>query len=110
MVTHACDPSTQEMEAGISGVRGYPQLHSEFKASLGYLVLKGGLGGEVVRISKKRSKWTSDLILLTRLAKAFSHPTHLVTKNRTVCGGLFHVPALHQILSPRLPFKQKHLP
>lgn len=29
-----CNPSTQEMETGGEG-RGHPELHSEFKASLG---------------------------------------------------------------------------
>lgn len=30
---HACNPSTQEGEAGESSVEGHPQLHSEIKAS-----------------------------------------------------------------------------
>jgi hypothetical protein len=30
-----CNPSTQEMETGGEG-QGHPQLHGEFKASLGY--------------------------------------------------------------------------
>jgi hypothetical protein len=34
---HICEPSTWEVEAGGSEVRGYPQLHSEFEASLGYI-------------------------------------------------------------------------
>lgn len=36
MVAQACNPSTQEEEAGESGVPGYFQLHSKFEASLGY--------------------------------------------------------------------------
>ena len=34
---HICKPSTWEVEAGGSEVRGHPQLHSEFEASLGYI-------------------------------------------------------------------------
>ena len=33
-VVHTCNPSTWQVLAGRSGVQGYPQLHSEFKASL----------------------------------------------------------------------------
>lgn len=34
---HACNSNTQEVEGGGSEVQGHPQLHSEFKASLGYI-------------------------------------------------------------------------
>lgn len=34
-----CEPSTEEVKAGISGVTGYPEIHSEFKANLGYMRL-----------------------------------------------------------------------
>ena len=37
LVTHAYNPSTQEMEAGGSEVQSPPQLHSKFEASLGYM-------------------------------------------------------------------------
>lgn len=32
-----CNPSTAEVEAGGSNAQGFPQLHIEFKAILGYL-------------------------------------------------------------------------
>lgn len=34
---HACNLSTLEVEAEKSEVQDHPQLHSEFKASLGYM-------------------------------------------------------------------------
>lgn len=37
MVTHTCNLRTWEVEIGRSWVQSCPQLHSEFKASLGYL-------------------------------------------------------------------------
>lgn len=37
MVAHVCYLSTQEVEVGVSKILGHPQLHSEFKASLGYM-------------------------------------------------------------------------
>lgn len=77
-MTHACDPNTQGMEAGRSGVSGHPRLHSEFKATLGSVRPRLEGGDEVFRIDKKCCKWTSDLILLAGLAKASSHPIHLV--------------------------------
>lgn len=79
MLTRAYDPSTQEMEAGRLGVRDPPELHSEFEASLGCMTLcleEAGWGKAVFRINKKCSEWTSDLILLTRLAKAFPYSPH----------------------------------
>lgn len=39
-VMHACDPSTGEMEVGGPGVKGYLQLHLDFRASLGYVSKK----------------------------------------------------------------------
>lgn len=36
VVMHACHPSTWEVPAGRSGVRGQPQLHSKLEGSLGY--------------------------------------------------------------------------
>ena len=36
-VAQACDPHTQEVEAGGSGVQGHSQLHSEFQKSLGHM-------------------------------------------------------------------------
>lgn len=36
VVTHTCNPSIWEVEAGRSGVQGQPQLHREFKTYLGY--------------------------------------------------------------------------
>lgn len=77
VLTHAYDPSTQEMEARRLGVQDHPQLHSEFEATLGYMtpcLEEAGWGRVVFRINKKCSEWTSDLIFLTRLAKASSHP------------------------------------
>ena len=39
-VIHACNPNTAEVEAGESEVQGgYTSLHSELKASLGYMRL-----------------------------------------------------------------------
>jgi hypothetical protein len=38
MLTHACNPSTQETEAGEFSVQGESGLHHKFQASLGYLV------------------------------------------------------------------------
>jgi hypothetical protein len=37
MEVHICSPGTQEAEAGKSQVQDQPKLHSEFKASLGYI-------------------------------------------------------------------------
>lgn len=37
LVACACNPSIWEVESGGSGVQGYPQLHCEFTASLGYM-------------------------------------------------------------------------
>lgn len=37
MTLHTCPPSTWEMEAGEPGVQGHPWLHSELKASLGFI-------------------------------------------------------------------------
>lgn len=37
MIEHACNLSAQELEAEASGVQGHPQLHSRFKARLGYM-------------------------------------------------------------------------
>lgn len=34
METHACNPSTEEVEAGDSEVQDPPQLQNEFEASL----------------------------------------------------------------------------
>ena len=34
---HVCDPSILEMEAVSSEMQSYPQLPSEFEASLGYM-------------------------------------------------------------------------
>lgn len=36
-VAHTCHYSTWEVEAGGSGVQGYPWLQGKFKVSLGYL-------------------------------------------------------------------------
>jgi hypothetical protein len=38
MVVHTCNPSTQEAEAGRSGVLGCPELHIKLQASLDYKV------------------------------------------------------------------------
>jgi hypothetical protein len=38
MLVHICNPSTREAEARGRGVENQPGLHSEFKASLGYIV------------------------------------------------------------------------
>lgn len=35
-VTDSCNPSTWDVEAGGSWAQGYPQIHSETEASLGY--------------------------------------------------------------------------
>lgn len=37
MVVHACNPCTQEAEAGGQAVQGHNWLHSKFKTSLGYV-------------------------------------------------------------------------
>lgn len=37
VVAHVCFPSAQEVEAGGSGIRGHPQLHSVFEAGQGYM-------------------------------------------------------------------------
>jgi hypothetical protein len=37
LVVHACNPSTQEVEAGGSRVSGQPGLHIDFEANLGYI-------------------------------------------------------------------------
>jgi hypothetical protein len=37
MVIHAYNPSTREVEAGVLRVQGQPGLHSELKASMGYI-------------------------------------------------------------------------
>lgn len=39
MLAHIYNPSTQEIEAGGSGVQGHPQLHSELKARKVYIVI-----------------------------------------------------------------------
>lgn len=39
LVARACNLSTWKAEAERSAVQGYPQLHSEFTASLGYMSL-----------------------------------------------------------------------
>lgn len=36
VVTHACNPSTREVEVGESGVQGHPLLRSELQATLDY--------------------------------------------------------------------------
>jgi hypothetical protein len=38
MVAYKCNTSTWEAEAGGSQIQGHPSLHSEFEASLGYIV------------------------------------------------------------------------
>lgn len=35
LVVHTCNPSTKEVERGVSGVEDQSQPHSKFKASLG---------------------------------------------------------------------------
>lgn len=37
IMSHTCNPSNWEVEAGGLGVLRYPWLHSEFTASLGYM-------------------------------------------------------------------------
>lgn len=37
-MVHGCNPSSSEVETGRPGTQGQLQLHSKFKASLGYLV------------------------------------------------------------------------
>lgn len=37
MVVYACNPSTQEVRPQGSEIKGYPWLHDELKASLGYM-------------------------------------------------------------------------
>lgn len=44
-MVHAKNSSAWEVEAGVSGVHSHPQLHSEFKASLGIENMGGGKEG-----------------------------------------------------------------
>lgn len=64
LVMHTWNPSPQKVEAGESEVLGHP-LHSEFKASLGYMTLcldkrgkkrKRRRGGEERGRSRRRGK------------------------------------------------------
>lgn len=36
MAAQACNPNTSELEAGRSGLQGYPRPQSDFEARLGY--------------------------------------------------------------------------
>jgi hypothetical protein len=40
MVSHGCNPSTWEIEAGSSEVHSHLELHNGFEASLGYMFLR----------------------------------------------------------------------
>lgn len=37
---HSCNPSTSEVESGVSGAQGHPQPPIEFKASQGFYLRK----------------------------------------------------------------------
>lgn len=52
MVTHTCDPSTQEVEAGRSGVQGQLQLHSKLPAT-----------GDPSQKTRKKKKKVNDTLL-----------------------------------------------
>lgn len=49
MVVYACNPSTQEVRPQGSEIKGYPWLHDELKASLGYM-------GTLFQKKKKKAK------------------------------------------------------
>lgn len=51
-MTHTCDPSTQEVEAGRSGVRGQLQLHSKLPAT----------GDPSQKARKKKKKKVNDAL------------------------------------------------
>lgn len=41
MMTHVCNPSTWEENAGRPGVQGHPHLHSKLRSSLCYMSTEG---------------------------------------------------------------------
>lgn len=71
MVVYACNPSTQEVRPQGSEIKGYPWLHDELKASLGYMGLcfkkkkikrrpwRGSAGKSTCQTSVRTRIWTS---------------------------------------------------
>lgn len=58
-MVHAKNSSAWEVEAGVSGVHSHPQLHSEFKASLGIENMGGGEGRQEERKEGLIGKYVS---------------------------------------------------
>jgi hypothetical protein len=56
MVVHSCNPSTQEVEAGGSQIRGQLGLHSKFQTSLGYIVRPCLQNKQTTKQKEKRKK------------------------------------------------------
>lgn len=80
-MVHAKNSSAWEVEAGVSGVHSHPQLHSEFKASLGIENMAGG-GGKGRQEERKEGR-TYRKICICRFKKPLNY-NHILVNMKTI--------------------------
>lgn len=69
MMTHTCNPSTCEVEAGGSGVQSQPWIHNTLEASLDYMKLCQWTKGGRDRGKKKKRKKTAPIHTSSHVSK-----------------------------------------
>lgn len=77
-MVHAKNSSAWEVEAGVSGVHSHPQLHSEFKASLGIENMGGG-----GRKAGRKERRTYRKICICRFKKPLNY-NHILVNVKTI--------------------------
>lgn len=78
LMVHGCNPSTKELETGGLGVVHKPQLHSKFKASVGYMrpCLKKREGERKKKAFYKKKVWFFSFHLLSKEKNQALEHTH----------------------------------